>query len=236
MILDDLAEVLTAAGVTVLRAGGDPATPSYRDPAGGAVYSDPKPELRLATPTGFLYARATLGYTDADGTGGEIECELFTRDGESAMTVEFLGAMPGRGYVDRVAALLRVLPVADGIVAELVRDEPHWPYRTFGALRGVCHLRVYNVPGDTGTYVAIVEELEDNPSASVTNSAEYIRTDLLTQYQPLRIVECYPARRPGGGPYTYHEVTFDRVAPTWRPLDADDLAALLPGVDLPGGA
>lgn len=77
--------------------------------------------------------------------------------------------------------------------ALLVREQ-HWQYPTFNPKEGVCLLRVWHT--ETDDIIAMVTELPDNPSASITNSIERIRAKLVEQYgEPLYLFEHYPHDR-----------------------------------------
>lgn len=131
--------------------------------------------------------------------------------------------------------------------ATLVRDVARWPYPTYNVARGECRLRIWRVEDDSYfgglAYVAVVSELRDNPSTSVTNSAEYImaalREELADDFDadasvPLRLIEHYP---PPHGRYDqrYTEVTVNGGRPSRSPLTVTRLGTILPGIVQPGG-
>lgn len=103
----------------------------------------------------------------------------------------------------------------------------------------VAHLRVYDREGST---VAIVGELSDNPSTSITNCAEVVITQLRLEYgNNVIVIEHYP---PGDGLAivwsTYighddiaqaptHDVApgkTDQDSAKWRPISSEDVELL----------
>jgi len=85
-------------------------------------------------------------------------------------------------------------------------------YPGLGGTMARAHLRVY---GHEGSVVAIVGELTDNPSTSITNSAERVCYLLRTEYGPgVIVVQYYP-----GGEVTWSTVISPpSTKPAWGPL------------------
>jgi len=98
-------------------------------------------------------------------------------------------------------------------------------YPGLGGTMARAHLRVYD---HEGSVVAIVGELTDNPSTSITNSAERVCYLLRTEYGPgVTVVQYYP-----GGKVTWSTV----ISPpgtklAWGPLTQDE-AEMLAGEPL----
>lgn len=90
----------------------------------------------------------------------------------------------------------------------------------------VAHLRVYAHEGST---VALVGELSDNPSTSVTNQAEVIVELLQKRYGPhVIVIEHYPADGHLDQMPTWDSIStvvHPRV-PDWRPLSTDEVEML----------
>jgi len=85
-------------------------------------------------------------------------------------------------------------------------------YPGLGGTMARAHLRVY---GHEGSVVAIVGELTDNPSTSITNSAERVCYLLRTEYGPGVIVVQY---HPGGTDTWSTVISPPSTKPTWGPL------------------
>jgi len=85
-------------------------------------------------------------------------------------------------------------------------------YPGLGGTMARAHLRVYD---HEGSVVAIVGELTDNPSTSITNSAERVCYLLRTEYGPgVIVVQYYP-----GGKVTWSTVISPpSPKPAWGPL------------------
>ena len=88
------------------------------------------------------------------------------------------------------------------------------------------HLRVYD---HEGSVVAIIGELTDNPSTSITNCAETVCDLLRTEYGPdVIVIEYYP----GSGKVAWSTVISPHGAkPVWGPLTQDE-AEMLAGEPL----
>lgn len=132
---------------------------------------------------------------------------------------------------------------------DLLTDTPRWAYPTpgFPGKTGECRLRLWRVVDDSygngKAYVAVVTELDDNPGASVTNSAESIYAALcealadeygVDERTTVRLIEHYP-RGSVARTDTYDEVTFhlpSGTRPSWTRLRRERVALILPGVDL----
>lgn len=102
--------------------------------------------------------------------------------------------------------------------AQLVRDEPRWHYPTFNRTNGQCRLRVWHT--ETDDIIAMVTELHDNPSASITNSIERIRKQLVREYgEPLYLFEHYPDDEHRRAPATCDFIVVgDDGYPGWTPV------------------
>ena len=98
-------------------------------------------------------------------------------------------------------------------------------YRGLGGTMAMAHLRVYD---HEGSVVAIVGELTDNPSTSITNAAETVCDLLRTEYGPdVIVIEYYP-----GSPVTWSTVISPAgTRPVWGPLSQDE-AEMLAGEPL----
>lgn len=112
------------------------------------------------------------------------------------------------------------LPALDGSPVYTIN---RWQYESAaGAGFGTCRLRIWEAPG-TGI-VAVVTELDDNPGASITNSAEQIIGALRALYPgyEVTVFEHYPAI-PGS---TLKWRQLDRIdwvyldvrRPVWKPV------------------
>lgn len=102
--------------------------------------------------------------------------------------------------------------------------------------RSVCDLYVY----DMGTHlIAVASERDDNPGASVTNTAEHAASAVLARFAPgqpdrLLWVERYPASRIHGPEESISKVEFEWDAarqgfhaPGWTPSSREELEGLL---------
>ena len=85
-------------------------------------------------------------------------------------------------------------------------------YPGLGGTMAAAHLRVYD---HEGSVVAIVGELTDNPSTSITGSAERVCYLLRTEYGPgVIVIQYYP-----GGKVTWSTVISPpSTKPAWGPL------------------
>ena len=85
-------------------------------------------------------------------------------------------------------------------------------YPGIGGTMAAAHLRVYD---HAGSVVAIVGELTDNPSTSITGSAERVCYLLRTEYGPgVIVIQYYP-----GGKVTWSTVISPPgTKPAWGPL------------------
>lgn len=102
--------------------------------------------------------------------------------------------------------------------------------------RSVCNLYVYEVGEQL---IAVVSERDDNPGASVTNTAEHAASAVLARFapnQPERLVwiERYPASQIHGPQESIDNVEFEWDAgrqrfygPRWSPSDRLELERLL---------
>lgn len=126
----------------------------------------------------------------------------------------------------------------------LLDHQPRFDYPGLGPIqRSQCDLYVYAV-GDH--LVAVASERDDNPGASVTNTAEHAATAVLARYapgQPERLIwfERYPASRIHGPQESIDRVDFDwdgerhifQSPPHWTPSSRVDLEQLI-GEPFPG--
>jgi hypothetical protein len=85
-------------------------------------------------------------------------------------------------------------------------------YPGLGGTMARAHLRVYD---HKGSVVAIADELTDNPSTSITRSAERVCYLLRAEYGPGVIVIQY---HPGGKATWSTVISPPGTKPAWRPL------------------
>lgn len=99
-------------------------------------------------------------------------------------------------------------------------------YQGITGTMAVAHLRVYD---HDGSVVAVLGELTDNPSTSVTNAAEMVCDLLRTEYgSDVIVIEYYP----GGGKVAWSTVISPPGAkPAWGPLSQGE-AEMLAGEPL----
>jgi hypothetical protein len=106
-------------------------------------------------------------------------------------------------------------------------------YPGLHGLDGLCHLRVYEQPGQSP--VAIAGALDDNPGSSPTNAitllAAAVQTSQFPNGRPFRLIEHYPGTLDGRQIPTYTLVHFERCYVHSRPRENSDLAGTVASLD-----
>jgi D-alanyl-D-alanine carboxypeptidase len=137
-------------------------------------------------------------------------------------------------------------------MSELLKNEPHYEYPGYGQDVGFCHLLAYKL--SDGRILAIVTQPTDNTAASVTNRAEAIFTQLMTDFEltdPLQLIqvehyarEWYKGREQedaAGEPSAvlpdvypgdfdqvqcwFNQTSGQYINPTWSPLSQEEIEA-----------
>lgn len=103
------------------------------------------------------------------------------------------------------------------------------PYQGLNDFDGLCHIRVYEQPGQLP--VVIAGELDDNPGTSITNAIEMVAAAVqrseFSNGREFQLVEHYPDTINRRGTPTYALIHFDHRAIHERPDDPSNYAGAI---------
>jgi hypothetical protein len=96
------------------------------------------------------------------------------------------------------------------------------PYQGLNGLDGLCHIRIYEQPGQLP--IVLAGALDDNPGTPITHSITMLAASIQHSQFPdgreFRLIEHHPNTLDGRGIHTYALVHFEHRAVDERPLDA----------------